>query len=141
MVSQELFIEGTVEALNVGVQLRRTGIGVEVSHLILGTRGFKVESELTPVIGLDGRGTIWQNHPRLFQEVCRAPGAVIGAACSKGGSSLGVNTGENIALGAVNESDHGIDFKHTVAVGTPKLLFSLHSVLYEIPGPALQRKT
>jgi len=95
----------------------------------------KVQGKLTPVIGLECRGTIGQRNRAFLQKVRCGGAPVIGVGGCKCCSPLRINTREDVALRSVNEPYHGIRFKHAVSSGTAEFLDPwLSSALNEVAG-------
>lgn len=115
----ESFGQGTVEALNVRVHLRRTGIRVVARNGESDTGIVEVPGELASVVGLYGRHR--SEGAVLLQKVRSGSGRVVlvhGGECEAG---LGVDAGHDVALDAVHEAHHRVDLNDPLACRTTDL--------------------
>src|SRR3989344_1011596 len=129
--AEKFLIQRAVEPLHARVHLRTPRVGVEVRDADRCARGRKVQGELAPVIGLYRVRTVGNHGTGAHEKVRGAAGTVVGVSRGKRDPACGVDTGDDVALHAVDEADDGIRLEHAIALRTAQLppaflRFSLH---------------
>ena len=76
VVVDEVFLDGAIESLDVGVHLRRLRIGVVVGDLEFEKTGSEVLLELASVVSENEGGAVWKDLYPTFKELLRCLGGM-----------------------------------------------------------------
>ena len=109
MIVNEFFLNGAVEAFDVGVHLRGLGVGVVVDDLQFKEPLSKVFLELGAVVREYECHRIWKHLTPLLKEVFRGLGSVRSGAPGKGESGMDVFAGDDVGSETMREAFDGIE--------------------------------
>ena len=104
MIVNEFFLNGAVEAFDVGVHLRGLGVGVVVDDLQFKEPLSKVFLELGAVVREYECHRIWKHLTPLLKEVFRGLGSVRSGAPGKGESGMDVFAGDDVGSETMREA-------------------------------------